>query len=81
MIYYPLSTAQYLDILLELSLQQFPVVLLDKPIYSFQFPCVSSDNFNGGEQATQALLELGHQRIAFLTSNENIILIQLEIAT
>ena len=26
--------------------------------------------FNGGEQATQALLELGHQRIAFLTSNE-----------
>ena len=70
LIYYPLSTAQYLDILLELSLQQFPVVLLDKPIYSFQFPCVSSDNFNGGEQATQALLELGHQRIAFLTSNE-----------
>ena len=70
LIYYPLSTSQYLDILLELSLQHFPVVLLDKQIYDFQFPCVSSDNFNGGEQATQALLELGHQRIAFLASNE-----------
>lgn len=71
LIYYPLSTSQYLDILLELFLQHFPVVLLDKQIYDFQFPCVSSDNFNGGEQATQALLELGHQRIAFLVSNEN----------
>ena len=66
LIYYPMYTEDYLDILLELSLQNFPVVLLDKQIYDLGFPCVSSDNFNGGEQAAQALLNLGHKRIAFL---------------
>ncbi len=63
-------TEDYLDILLELSLQNFPVVLLDKQIYDLGFPCVSSDNFNGGEQAAQALLNLGHKRIAFVASND-----------
>ncbi|KZK05250.1 Transcriptional repressor of arabinoside utilization operon GntR family [Lactococcus cremoris] len=71
LIYYPMYTEDYLDILLELSLQNFPVVLLDKQIYDLGFPCVSSDNFNGGEQAAQALLELGHKRIAFVASNDS----------
>lgn len=70
LIYYPMYTEDYLDILLELSLQSFPVVLLDKQIYDLGFPCVSSDNFNGGEQAAQALLNLGHKRIAFVASND-----------
>ena len=70
LIYYPMYTEDYLDILLELSLQNFPVVLLDKQIYDLGFPCVSSDNFNGGEQAAQALLALGHKRIAFVASND-----------
>ncbi len=70
LIYYPMYTEDYLDILLELSLQNFPVVLLDKQIYDLGFPCVSSDNFNGGEQAAQALLNLGHKRIAFVASND-----------
>jgi GntR family transcriptional regulator of arabinose operon len=70
LIYYPMYTEDYLDILLELSLQNFPVVLLDKQIYDLGFPCVSSDNFNGGEQAAQALLDLGHKRIAFVASND-----------
>lgn len=70
LIYYPMYTEDYLDILLELSLQNFPVVLLDKQIYDLGFPCVSSYNFNGGEQAAQALLNLGHKRIAFVASND-----------
>lgn len=70
LIYYPMYTEDYLDILLELSLQNFPVVLLDKQIYDLGFPCVSSDNFDGGEQAAQALLALGHKRIAFVASND-----------
>lgn len=70
LVYYPLNTEDYLDILLELSLQNFPVILLDKKIYDLNFPCVSSDNFNGGEQAANALIKLSHKKIAFITSNE-----------
>lgn len=70
LVYYPMHTEDYLDVLLELSLQNFPVVLLDKQIYDLGFPCVASDNFNGGEQAAQALVSLGHERIAFVMSNE-----------
>ncbi len=43
-----------------------PVVLLDRPIPGQAFPCVTSRNYIGGMQAMEHLLELGHQRIAFL---------------
>lgn len=43
-----------------------PIVLLDRPIPGAALPCVTSRNYNGGLQAMHHLLELGHQRIAFL---------------
>lgn len=37
MIYYAFATDQHLDLLFELSLKQFPVVVLDKKIYELPF--------------------------------------------
>ena len=43
-----------------------PVVLMDRPINGVVLPCVSSDNYAGGLQAVNHLIELGHQRILFV---------------
>jgi len=45
-----------------------PAVLMDRPIPGLTLPCVSSNNHRGGLQAMHHLLELGHTRIAFLTT-------------
>jgi DNA-binding LacI/PurR family transcriptional regulator len=45
-----------------------PIVLLDRPLPGLALPCVTSHNYMGGVMATQHLLELGHQDIAFLAS-------------
>ena len=45
-----------------------PAVLMDRPIPGLTLPCVSSNNHRGGLQAMQHLLELGHTRIAFLST-------------
>lgn len=66
LIYYALNTTDYLDILFELSLLNFPVVVLDKKLYDLPFPTVYSDNFHGGKIATEQLIKEGHEKIAYL---------------
>lgn len=66
LIYYVDDMDQYLDLLLELSLSQYPVILLDKKLYDLPYPTVLSDNVDGGRQATQALIDDGHQQIAYI---------------
>lgn len=66
LIYYAIDTEQHLDLLFELSLKEFPVVILDKKIYELPFPTVLSDNFAGGALATNQLIADGHQKIGFL---------------
>ena len=66
MIYYVSDEESHLDLLLELSLKQFPVILLDKKIYDVAFPTVSSDNREGGFLATELLIQQHHQQIAYL---------------
>jgi DNA-binding LacI/PurR family transcriptional regulator len=44
-----------------------PIVLLDRTLPSLNCDCVSSDNYTGGYNAVKHLLDLGHQRIAFLS--------------
>jgi GntR family transcriptional regulator of arabinose operon len=66
MIYYAHNTEDFLDTLFELSIQQFPVIILDKKIHDLPYPTVQSDNFSGGEMATTYLASLGHQRIAYI---------------
>ncbi|MGX7245015.1 GntR family transcriptional regulator [Enterococcus quebecensis] len=66
MIYYAHNTEDFLDTLFELSIQQFPVIILDKKIHDLPYPTVQSDNFSGGEMATNYLAAQGHQRIAYI---------------
>lgn len=43
-----------------------PVVLLDRPVPGVSLPCVASQNYEGGRQAMEHLLSLGHRAIAFV---------------
>lgn len=65
-IYYAEKTDRFLDVLVELSLKNFPIIVLDKKLFEFNFPTILSDNVNGGQLATQQLIDDGHQNIAYL---------------
>lgn len=71
LIYYAVNTDRHLDVLADLSMRNFPVILLDKKIYDLPFPVVVSDNLAGGYTATQFLIEQGHERIAYLFGEES----------
>jgi len=43
-----------------------PIVLMDRPINGLLLPCITSNNYEGGRQAMQHLIDLGHRRIVFL---------------
>jgi GntR family transcriptional regulator, arabinose operon transcriptional repressor len=43
-----------------------PVVLMDRPLNGVVLPCISSNNYVGGWQAMQHLIELGHRSILFV---------------
>jgi LacI family transcriptional regulator len=45
---------------------KLPIVLVDRFFQDLSLPYVSSDNVVGARQATELLIEHGHQRIAFL---------------
>ena len=44
---------------------KLPLVLMDRPVNGVVLPCVCSNNYEGGLQAMEHLLELGHRRIIF----------------
>lgn len=66
LIYYAPYNQQHLELLFNLSLKHFPVIVLDKEISDLSLPTIMSDNFSGGVIATQHLLDLGHTRIGYL---------------
>jgi LacI family transcriptional regulator len=59
----PLISQPYLDALLQ---QDFPYVLIDQIDETYQSPSVIATNRQGAYEATQYLIELGHQRIGFI---------------
>lgn len=69
MIYYADDESQHLDLLFDLSLQQFPIIVLDKQVYDLDLPTVLSDNQAGGKLACDYLIEHGHTKIAYIFSN------------
>lgn len=71
MIYYADDESQYLDLLYDLSFQQFPIVALDKQLHDLSLPTILSDNFAGGKVACDHLIESGHRRIAYIFGNSH----------
>jgi LacI family transcriptional regulator len=50
----------------ELAKERIPAVLIPGLLDNSKFPSIDVDNVDGGFQATQHLISLGHERIAFL---------------
>lgn len=67
-ILYPVSTLKNLDVIYSLHLNQFPLVTIDQYYDNVPVESVVSDNFDGGYSACKHLIELGHRRIAFVSS-------------
>ena len=46
-----------------------PIVILDRPIAKLTYDCVTTDNFSGAMECTNALIEAGHRRIGGVVGN------------
>nr|WP_275100795.1 substrate-binding domain-containing protein [Paenibacillus dendritiformis] len=67
-ILYPISSIHNMEMLNLHYIDQYPIVTMDQYYDSIPLPSVCSDNFRGGYIATNKLIELGHRRIAFVSS-------------
>jgi transcriptional regulator, gntR family with lacI sensor len=66
-IFYPISDRKNLELMNMFSLDEYPIVSIDKYFESVPISCVVSDNQKGEYEATKYLLGLGHRNIAFLS--------------
>jgi LacI family transcriptional regulator len=62
----PSSSAETTEVYKSLLAQKFPFVLIDVPVDGVNAPFVGNDNVRAGYLATEHLVELGHERIAFI---------------
>lgn len=69
LIYYATTEQEHLELLLELSLTGFPVIVLDKEIHDLAFPTVIANNFSGGALATEWLMTQRHRTIGYLAGS------------
>ncbi|QNK57270.1 substrate-binding domain-containing protein [Paenibacillus sp. PAMC21692] len=68
LIIYPLDGEIYNEAILELKLQHFPFVLIDRYLPGIKTNAVDSDNYAGGAAAAEYLLDLGHEKIGVVSS-------------
>ena len=52
---------------LKLSLEKYPVVLVDREMKGVPIPCVGTDNYNAVKELMNILFENGHRNICFLS--------------
>lgn len=67
-ILYPISTISNIDVINALYWNDYPIVTIDQYFDSLPISSVVSDNFEGGYLTAKRLIELGHERIAFVSS-------------
>lgn len=67
-ILYPLGSMYNLDIVHMHVLNSYPLVMIDQFFEGVAVPSVISDNSSGGYYGTKHLIELGHKRIAYVSS-------------
>ncbi|MCD1261182.1 GntR family transcriptional regulator [Paenibacillus athensensis] len=70
-IIYPTEGTTYNEKLLELSLRQYPLVLIDRYLRGCQTNLVVSDNIGGAYEAVTYLIRQGHREIGFISSKLN----------
>jgi DNA-binding LacI/PurR family transcriptional regulator len=69
LIFFNVKGSEQLSVMLNDS--KIPVAFLNRTIRHTSFDSVSSDNYQGGFQATSYLIERGHRRIAHLAGSVN----------
>lgn len=66
-IIYPTAGESYNEEILKLSLNNFPLVVVDRYLRGVETNCVCADNLEGAKAATNHLVELGHSKIGFIS--------------
>lgn len=69
-IYYPFSDRHNYSLMTMLSIDKFPIVLIDKFFSGIDIPYVIPDSFSGAKTITEYLIKSGHKRIAFFSETE-----------
>lgn len=67
-IVYPADGRTYSEEMLRLTLDRYPIVVIDRYVRGVQTNCVCSDHYAGAYEAAEHLLRLGHRRIAFVST-------------
>lgn len=65
---FPTEGESYNEEILRLTLDGYPIVVVDRYLKGVETNCVCSDHLGGAFQAVTRLLGLGHRKIAYLTS-------------
>jgi DNA-binding LacI/PurR family transcriptional regulator len=66
-ILYPRGSTQCSEKVLELSLLNYPLVIIDRIFREVQIDCVYHDHYHGAYKTTQYLIEKGHQEIGYIS--------------
>jgi len=67
-IIFPVEQESYSDAILRLTLDRFPMVLIDRYLKEIKTYSVSSNNSKGVHTAISRLLQLGHSRIGYIST-------------
>jgi GntR family transcriptional regulator of arabinose operon len=67
-IIFPVDGESYNEEILRLTLNDFPLVVVDRYLRGIETNCVCSDNVDGAHQGTSHLIESGHRRIGFIST-------------
>jgi len=66
-IFYPERDNDTTELLTTLSVEDFPIVVIDKQFSGIPVNAVTSDNYEGARAVTQLLYDNGHRNIAFVS--------------
>ena len=58
---------KYNEKVLKLSVENFPVILVDREMPGLPIPCVGTDNYEAAKERTEDLIGRGHRDICFLS--------------
>jgi len=64
-IYYPSYTSENFDLLKKLSMEKYPIVVIDQMIHDIEIDTVLCDNYTASNSLTRHLIGCGHRQIAF----------------
>ncbi len=68
-IYYPMFTSENFDLIKKLTMEKYPIVIIDKTIHDIDVDSVLCDNYNASLALTRHLIACGHRNIAFVSEN------------